>query len=287
VIQQFLSSWALFHNTYLAGWLISLLLSLIGVLVVARNQIFIGAAVSQAATLGIACGMWAGALFAADAGAFVRSDQFLSALAVAFSIMAAAATARAGDAGQDSHAAVTGWVFLASASFSILVLSHSPHGLEEVHRLLSSSIIGAAASDVWVFAALLLLTTLFIASNRPRIILFAMDPLMAAAVGTRTTLWEGLLSVWLGLVVGLSIRASGMLYTFGCLVLPALAAGNLCREVRSMFVVAPIIGLVTAVVGFVVADRYDFPPAQMTVALLGVLLPLAWLVRQVRTRRSI
>ena len=284
MIEQFLSSWALFHNTYLAGWLVSLLLSLIGVLVVARNQIFIGAAVSQAATLGIACGMWLGALISADADAPVRSDQFLSALAVVFSIMAAAATTRGGESGQESHSAVTGWVFLASASFSILALAHSPHGLEEVHRLLSSSIIGATATDVWIFAALLLLTVLFIAVYRPRLILFAMDPLMAAAVGMRTTLWEAMLSVWLGLVVGLSIRASGMLYTFGCLVLPALAAGNWCREVRSMFVAAPLVGLVAAVVGFAVADRYDFPPAQMTVALLGAFLPLVWLARQVRRR---
>jgi ABC-type Mn2+/Zn2+ transport system permease subunit len=46
VIQEFLASWPLFHHTYLVGWLIGLLLALGGVLVVARDQIFIGAAVS-------------------------------------------------------------------------------------------------------------------------------------------------------------------------------------------------------------------------------------------------
>ena len=60
MIQDFASSWHLFHNSYLAGWLIGLLLALIGVLVVARNQIFIGVAVSQASTLGIALTMWLG-----------------------------------------------------------------------------------------------------------------------------------------------------------------------------------------------------------------------------------
>ena len=65
MIQDFAASWHLFHNSYLAGWLIGLLLALIGVLVVARNQIFIGVAVSQASTLGIALTMWLGDLRAA------------------------------------------------------------------------------------------------------------------------------------------------------------------------------------------------------------------------------
>jgi zinc transport system permease protein len=62
-----------------------------------------------------------------------------------------------------------------------------------------------------------------------------------------------------------------MLYTFGCLVLPALVAKNVCREVRPMFVVAPVIAVGVATVGFVLANHYDDPPAQMTVALLCLL----------------
>jgi hypothetical protein len=67
-------------------------------------------------------------------------------------------------------------------------------------------------------------------------------------------------SAWLGLAVGLSIRSAGMLYTFGCLVLPALVAKNICREVRPMFVVAPAVAVGTATVGFVLANHYDDPP---------------------------
>jgi ABC-type Mn2+/Zn2+ transport system permease subunit len=59
-----------------------------------------------------------------------------------------------------------------------------------------------------------------------------------------------------------------MLYTFGCLVLPPLLAKRLCREVRSMFLVAPLMSLAMGVPGFVLANHLDSPPAQMTVALL-------------------
>ena len=77
MIESFLASWDLFHLTYLAGWLIALLLSLVGVFVVARDQIFIGIAISQASTLGIAIGMGVGSWMDLHDAAWLSSDTFL------------------------------------------------------------------------------------------------------------------------------------------------------------------------------------------------------------------
>ena len=279
MIESFFSSWDLFHNTWLAGWLIGLALSFVGVLVVAKDQIFIGAAVSQASALGIALAMWTASLVGGGAAGWLVSDSGLSLMAVVFSMAAALVTSFAGAEVRESHEAVTGWIFLVSASVSVLVLSHSPHGLEEVHRLISSSIIGATDWDVRVFSALVAGSVLIIMLGNRVILLLTMDAPTASALGVRVGLWSAGLAVWLGLSVGLSIRVSGMLYTFGFLVLPALVAKNLCREVRPMFIVAPLVSLVAGVSGFVLADHWDFPPGQMTVALLAGMLPLAWGLR--------
>lgn len=283
MIEEFLSSWPLFQNTYLVGWLIALLLSLVGVLAVARDQIFIGAAISQASTLGIALAMWIGAWIDPESLSWLHSEGFLSAMAVAFSLAAALITSGwANRTTMESHEAITGWVFLGSAGLSILIVSHSPHGLEEIHRLLASSIIGATRTDVWGFSALAVLTILFLAATHRRTLLFLMDPAMAAAVGMKTGRWAAIISTLLGLAVGLSIRSSGMLYTFGCLVLPALVAKNICREVGPMFVVAPLVAVLTGAIAFVLANHYDYPPAQMTVVLLSLALAIAWLFRRLR-----
>ncbi len=287
MIHEFIGSWALFHNTYLVGWLIGLLLAQIGVLVVARDQIFIGAAVSQASTLGIALALGLGSWAATEAFEWLHADAFLSAMAVLFAVLAALLTARGSEEGKESHEAVTGWVFLVSASGSILIVSHSPHGLDEIHRLLSSSIIGATPHDIWTFGVLVSATAVALIVAHRRVLLFTLDPAMAAAVGMRLKPWSLVTSAWLGLAVGLSIRSAGMLYTFGCLVVPALVAKNLCRQVRPMFVVAPLVAVSTGVMGFVLANHYDDPPAQMTVALLCLLLTIAWLIRSVRRSRDI
>jgi zinc transport system permease protein len=278
MIQEFFSSWDLFHNTYVVGWVIGAMLALIGVIVVARDQIFIGAAVSQASTLGIAVAMASGTWFAQQP-TWVESEMFLSAMAVAFSVLAALLTTRGGGAGRESHEAITGWVFLFAASMSILLVSHSPHGLEEIQRLLSSSIIGATTGDVWLFSTLAVISAAAIGCFHRRILLLIMDPSTAAATGMRTWWWETMLAAWTGIVIGLSIRSSGMLYTFGCLILPPLAAKNVSREVRPMFLLSPIFAIITGVVAFILANHFDFPPAQMCVAALAVVVACLWCVR--------
>ena len=40
ILEEFVSSWEFFHYSYLVGWLAALQLSLVGVLVVAREQGF-------------------------------------------------------------------------------------------------------------------------------------------------------------------------------------------------------------------------------------------------------
>jgi ABC-type Mn2+/Zn2+ transport system permease subunit len=293
MINEFLQSWSLFHWTYIEGWLIAFLLALIGVAVVARDQIFIGAAVSQASTVGIALTLFVASLVPAhDPTAtsnplapsmtdtfndmWLHSDVFQSAMAVVFSVVAALLTSRASRARTESYEAITGWVFLISASVTVLLLAHSPLGDKQIKALQSSSIIGATPGDAAVFVGFSLLTVVVLVVARHRFLLFVTDTTMAAAVGMRVGRWSAGASVWLGLAVGLSIQSSGMLYTFGLLVLPALVAKNVCREVQPMFIVSPIVALGVATVGFILANHYDFPPAQMTVALLGMLLVVAW-----------
>jgi ABC-type Mn2+/Zn2+ transport system permease subunit len=281
MIGEFLSSWPLFHNAYLAGWLAGVMLAVVGVIVVARNQIFIGAAIAQASTLGIALSMFAGALLGIETPSDEHVHVSLSFIGVAFAVGAALLTARDGGGG-GTREAVTGWVFLASASGAILILAHSPHGLEEINHLVSSSIIGATRNDVWLFAGLALATLAAAALLRDRLLLFAIDPAMAAAVGMPAGIWSAALAAWLGLVVGLSMRVTGLLYTFASLVLPALIAAGICRESRRLFAVAPAVSLATGVAGFVLANHFDDPPAQTTVALQAVVLGAVWLLRRRR-----
>jgi ABC-type Mn2+/Zn2+ transport system permease subunit len=137
---------------------------------------------------------------------------------------------------------------------------------------------------VWTFGSFTLLTLITLSITHRRVLLFALDPAMATAVGLRVSLWAGGLAAWLGLAVGLSMRVSGVLYTFGNLVLPALIAKNFCSEVATVFLIAPCVAIGAGIVGFILANYYDYPPAQMTVALLSILLLVVWGIQALRRR---
>ncbi len=286
MIDAFVTSWPLFHNTYLSGWLIGIVLALLGVLIVARDQIFLGAAVSQASLLGIAIAILLGGWITLDEHHWVRSDIFHAIVGGVFSIMAALFTARGSPtAGRESHEAVTGWIFLLSVSSSVLLMSHSPHGLEEVHRLLSSTLIGATPTDVWIFAGMTAVTIVALWYCHRPALLIVMDREMARAVGLRVGWWDTLFAVWLGTVVGFSIHVAGVIYAFASLVLPALIAKNLSREVRSMFFLAPLFALTSGIFSFMLANHYDYPPGQMATAVLCGGLVVAWIAHFLRATR--
>jgi ABC-type Mn2+/Zn2+ transport system permease subunit len=195
-------------------------------------------------------------------------------------LAAAILTNFGGSRGRLSREALTGWVFLASSSFALLLLFHTPIGLKEIQERLSSSIIGASDGEIILFGGLFLVTLVTMIITRYSWMLLAMDPPTAAAVGLRTRRWEFVWAVWLGLVVGLAIRSSGTIYTFGCLVLPPLIANQLCREVGQLVILSPVLGFAVSVFGFIFANYYDFPPAQTTIALLSIVLLSAWIARR-------
>jgi ABC-type Mn2+/Zn2+ transport system permease subunit len=276
VIASFLDSWSLFGTTYGVGLLAAFVLAQVGVWVVARNQIFLGAAVAQASTLGVALALSAAAVAGEAVADRLGAGAVPSLLAVAASLVTAWGVTRPRGARSESAEALNAWVFLLASSAPVLLLAHSPHGLEEIQRLMFSTLLTASRVDLGLFALLAAAGTALTARAGGALLLFSVDPENAAAFGLRPLRWRALSALWLGLAVGLAIRATGTLFAFGCLVLAPLAAKGVCREVRSMAWLAPVLAAAAALAGFFVGNAFDVPPAHATVALLAAAVALTW-----------
>ena len=269
MILEFFESWTLFSSTYISALLIGALLSLMGVVVVARGNIFVAAALAQASVLGVALSLFF------EIGQPVLSAVFCS---VGASLLV---SRKHQEGGVSTSEEITGWIFLAGGSLSVLLLARMPYGLKEIQSLFSSSIIGAGSADIIVFAVLLFVFVGFLALRMRRLTLYLSDPVMAAAVGANIILWSIVISSTLGLVTGLAIRSSGMLFTFGSMILPAQMAKIMCRNISGMFLAAPLMSIFCVLLGLVLGNYYDLPPAQTVVALMCFLLVLTWVFRWV------
>lgn len=283
MIAEFFASWPLFAGAYLTGMAVAVVLALVGVLVVARDQIFLGAAVAQATMFGIALAIrFEESVLLAPL--LVFGPGFAHTVVGGVTAIAGALITSAGGRGRESAEALTGWVYLAGASVAVLLVANSAHGLAEVQSLLASTIIGADTTDAVTLAAIAATTLAVVGLRRDEILLFVTDAEMARTVGVPVVRWNRLLAAWLGVTLAMAIHVAGTIYAFGCLVLPGLVARNLCRTVRGMLVAAPAVALGSVLVAFVVANHHDWPPGQTAVALLAVELAGTWAWRAVTGR---
>lgn len=275
---DFVASWPLFATSYVTGWLIAVVLGACGVIVLAQRQVFLGVATAQASSLGIATALWL-----AQAEVLLDHHDLHGppvVFGVVFAVLAALATTR-GLVSENADA-VGAWIFVTSSSLAVLLLAHSPHGLEEVERLVFSTLIGADAHDLWEFGILAVLLLVGLATFHRPILLATTDPSTARALGLPVRAVDTSLAAVVGLSIGLAMHSAGTLFTFSCLAMPALAARHLCRRMATMFVVAPLLALTAAFVGFVVANGFDYPPGQAAAAVQAGVLLVVWGARRLR-----
>jgi ABC-type Mn2+/Zn2+ transport system permease subunit len=74
------------------------------------------------------------------------------------------------------------------------------------------------------------------------------------------------------------VLSVGPLIAFGFLLIPALTAHMVARNMKQFTVVAPLIGGVIAFLGFCIAYKLDLPVGPTDVVLLGVLYASTWIV---------
>lgn len=269
MLNDFFHWWHIFAYSYLTAWLVSVILGLVGVFVVARSQIFIGVAIAQSSALGLAVAMIISGWFSLH---LHSGGVVVTMTTIAFAVMTAIFISTNRSLDHSSKEPMTAWIFLACSSLSLLILLNSPFGKEELHQLITSTgIFSATGTDVLTLVTLLVIAAGWIALNKRPLLLMLLDPESANAYGVRVKLQQLVIAIILGVALSLSMKATGLIYSFGALILPTLIAIKMCRTMHRVLWMSPIIGLSTSVVGCVVANSVDYPPALATVALQSLL----------------
>jgi iron/zinc/copper transport system permease protein len=262
-----MSSWeealTLFWPAFAASVVVALACALVGVHVLSRRLVVVGAALPQAAALGIA-------LSFVFHGAAILGDHDVMALACEGAAVAALALApRWSRLGQDAAAGV---VFAAAASLSVLVVQSVPQGLEEIRHLVEGNMLAVHRADLPKMALVLGPVLLLHVLGARRLVFCTFDRETAAALGIRTGLWETALFASLALTVAAGVHATGTLFVFGFLVLPAALGVLLGRTAAQVLALAGTAGAASAALGFVLSYAWDTPPGPTSCAVAAALL---------------
>ncbi|MBI4409216.1 MAG: metal ABC transporter permease [Gemmatimonadetes bacterium] len=263
----------LFREALLGALVIALGCSVLGVYVVLRRIVFVGAALAQLSSAGIALAIFLEALgvgWGWVTGHVVLA--FLVTLAgVVFFALHGARYRVPPDAG-------LGMAYVVAGAAGVLLIAQAAGA--DVHDLfLQGNILGITRAD-----ALLLLmvvgTVLAVHALLYKEFLFvSFDPDMARTLGYRVTGWNLLLYLTLAIVIAVAMQSAGVLLVFNFLVLPAVTGLLLGRGMAGVFGWAIASGLLAAAAGFALSIPLDLPTGPAIVAVSGILALLAWLAR--------
>lgn len=250
---------------FVASLLVALACSLVGVHVVARRLVVVGVALPQVAAFGIALS------FLCEGWPLLGNHDFAAIAAEGAAVAILAFAARRSHLGQD---ALAGLLFVCAAAGTILLGQRIPAGLDEVRHLVEGNVLAMHGPDLAGLGAVLGgVVVTHVAALRP-LLLVTFDRETSATLGVRTALWDGVLFATLALVAAWGVHATGTLFVFTYLLLPACAGLALGRGVAGVFAISAGAGLVSAGGGFLASCAWDTPTGP-TCAVAAVVVVLA------------
>lgn len=255
-----------FIRTALAGTsVIGIVCAYLGVFVVLRRIVFVGATLAQISSAGIALGILTG--------------WSPNALSLGFTFVAVLFFAHPVFGRRWPQDATLGVAFTVSGAAAILLVAHTARGNEEVVHLVQGNLLAMTAGQAKAFGVGFGAILLAHVAVYKEFLYLSFDHRMARTQGYATGLWNLGFYVLLGLAIALAIKAVGVLLMFAFLVIPAAAGLLLGRGMKATLAVAMIVAAVGVFVGIWVSFRWDFPSGPTIVAALGGLLGLAGLAR--------
>jgi zinc transport system permease protein len=270
---DFLAGWELFRDPILCGLVAGAVLGMLGVFIVLRRMVFISAALSQAAGLGVALSFFA-QIHLGLAGFLV--DPRLGALILTF---LAASLLRLEPRGRLTREGMLGLAYLVASAGTLMVgtrISQEAHDIQAI--LFGTGVLVRPSDTAWVMGAAALVFGMVLWWRRG-LIFASFDPDGARVRGLPTTLLSLAILGAIALMVSIATRALGALPVFAFSILPAIAAILLAPSPTSALVLAAFVGATAGVGGYLLAFFGQFPVGASQTLVCAVLAGAAWGLR--------
>lgn len=280
-IREILDPDFLLRNSVCTSLLVGFAAPLVGIYLFLRRLIFMGVALPQISSCGIAFAFalqgW-GLLRHAHDTAEERALALLgSTVFTLVGILTFTALERRGQGSPESR---IGAFYVLAGAASILLLVKNPVGEHGMLDMLKGEIIAVTNGELIFTGAIFFAVTLPLLIFRKHFLMVSYDREMALTLKKPVLFWDGFLFTLIGLTISTSVLSVGPLVTFGFLLLPPMIGYQFARTMRQFALLASFIGGVTAFMGFALAYHWDLPVGATDVVLLGILLIAAWGVRK-------
>jgi zinc transport system permease protein len=256
----------------------------LGVYVVLRRVVFVGAALTQISGVGIALAFWLGSFVGVGdphQAPVWLDPRWLSLVAAVIGAVAFSFSRGGRRIGGETIIGL-GWVLASAVVLLVLASKRIVQEAHEVDDLLYGSAVLVRPEEVLVLAAVaagvIAVHVLFF----KELLFVTFDAEMAQTLGYRVALWDVLLYGTIGVGISFAVRTVGMIPAFGFLVIPSSAALLIVNRVSRALPVAILFAILGGAGGYYIAFTREWPTGASIVACSALALLPGMLLRAVR-----
>jgi ABC-type Mn2+/Zn2+ transport system permease subunit len=279
-LRQILSPDFLLRNSVYTSVLVGFACPLVGVFLVMRRLVFMGVALPQISSTGVAVALslplWLGFRLAHHPSESAHALAFVG--SITFSLAAILVLAFLERRGHGQPEGRLGTAYVVAAALGILLLAKNPYGEIGWLDMLKGEVITISNFDLALTAGTLALVLVLLGLFYKELLLVSFDREMAIILGKNVVFWDVLLYLMIGLTVSMAVLSVGPLIAFGFLLIPALTAHLFAHNMRQFAALASLVGGAVAFLGFLIAYQWDLPVGPTDVVLLGVIYGAAWVI---------
>jgi len=258
------------QRALLAGLVLGLLLSYLGIFVTLRKMAFFSDGIAHAALAGAAIGL------------LTRFSPLLSALI--FSMLLAALVYWLEKKSSLSSDAIIGIMFTSGMALGVVLISLRPGYQPELISYLFGNILAIRRIDLALIIALSAVILAFIFIHKRKLTLLALDREMACMAGINPDLYELLLYIMLACALVLGIRVLGIILISAILIIPVSTARLLSRSFKTLTWLTVLVAESTILAGVFLSYYLDLPTGAVIVLTGSAIFSLTFIAVSLRRR---
>lgn len=256
------------QTALVASLIVGAVCAYLGVYVVLRRIVFVGAALAQVSSAGVGLAMCTG-----------RNPSLISLVLTLGGVAAFSVKSKDRRTTQES---LIGIGYAVASALAVLFVAKSAQGEAHMLDVLSGNILTVTSHEVWWMTGVGLAAVMLHALLSKQFLFSMFDPETAQASGIRAGWWDLLFFLILGIIISLAIRLAGTLLVFAFLVVPAVTGLLLSQRLGRVCVIAVGVSAVATIIGLYASVKMDLPSGPAIVAVLFAVLLVAWVIAKIR-----
>ncbi len=248
----------------------------LGVFLVLKRIVFVGAALSQMAAVGVVVGHMIGHQIGFN----------FEALAFLFSILGVLLFWLPISGGSITRESLIGYTYIFASALAILIIAKDPLAEVENMDLFSGNILFVSNFDLFLISAISGIIFIVHMIFRKEFIFVSFDPTTAQTLKIPARFYDFLIYFTLGVAISVGIRSAGMLFIFSSLVIPAMTGLSLFQRLKWIFLASVLSVWISSIIGIIVSYKYDFPTGPTISVVNALILLICLLVKRFLLRST-